>query len=50
MPPLGHDEITALSREVIQDHPCPLELIGVAYEGGSNRVEIMMGRLRQGEL
>jgi hypothetical protein len=41
--PLDHDQIFAISRDVIQRYPQPLEFVGVmAAEGGSNRVEIMV--------
>ena len=41
--PLDHDQIVAISRDVIQRFPQPLEFVGVmATEGGSNRVEIMV--------
>jgi hypothetical protein len=42
--PLAHDEITAISSEVIQSYPNePFEFVGVmASEGGSGRVEVMV--------
>lgn len=41
--PLDQEAIASVSLEVIQQHPRPLELIGVmASEGGSDRVEIMV--------
>ena len=42
--PLAHDEITAISREVVRQYPDqPLEFVGVmASEGGSGRVEVMV--------
>jgi hypothetical protein len=36
--PLAHDEITAISLDVIRRHPQPLDFVGVmAFEGGSGR-------------
>jgi hypothetical protein len=41
--PLAHDEITAISLDVIRRHPQPLDFVGVmASEGGSGRVELMV--------
>jgi CO/xanthine dehydrogenase FAD-binding subunit len=41
--PLDHDQIVAISQDVIQRYPQALEFVGVmAAEGGSNRVEIMV--------
>jgi hypothetical protein len=42
--PLAHDEITAISSEVIRGYPRqPLEFVGViASDGGSGRVEVLV--------
>jgi len=42
--PLAHDEIAAISGDVIRRYPSgPFEFVGVmASEGGSGRVEVMV--------
>jgi hypothetical protein len=41
--PLDLDQITAITLDVIRQHPKPLELVGVIpSNGGSSRVELMV--------
>jgi hypothetical protein len=41
--PLPHDEIAAISADVIRQYGEPLKFVGImASEGGSNRVELMV--------